>query len=377
MFRLDLNAIHIGARASNKQEAIKLVAAALCDAGSIRKEYVNGMLAREQQTSTYIGNGIAIPHGTTETRHEVLKTGIQIFQFSEGVKWGDNQTVYIVIGIAAKADDHLELLKQLTHILSDDCVEAKLRNTDSAEVLHALLTGERKITELKFNTSLIVTNVAASNLLTLQLLNVCRLLKIGAVDKHFVSNAANEKALHLGRGIWLDSSERGNLQSAVAISRLAIPQEEEGEPLVMLITVSMADNQPQKVLSHLSQLLIREQEQRLLEADKAGILALLTTEAVVEAPTLTAEYVIRNEHGLHARPGIILVSVIKQFNSTITITNLDGTGIPSNGRSLMKVVALGVKRGHRLRVTATGNDAEAALSAIEETISNGIGESVV
>ncbi len=52
----------------------------------------------------------------------------------------------------------------------------------------------------------------------------------------------------------------------------------------------------------------------------------------------------RNEHGLHARPGTMLVNTIKQFNSDITVTNLDGTGKPANGRSLMKVVALGVKK---------------------------------
>jgi phosphocarrier protein FPr len=62
--------------------------------------------------------------------------------------------------------------------------------------------------------------------------------------------------------------------------------------------------------------------------------------------------VVRNEHGLHARPGTMLVNTIKQFESEITVANLDGK--PANGRSLMKVVALGVKKGHRLRFTAQG-----------------------
>lgn len=80
-----------------------------------------------------------------------------------------------------------------------------------------------------------------------------------------------------------------------------------------------------------------------------------------QANQLTAEFVVRNEHGLHARPGTVLVSVIKQFDSAITVTNLDGSGKPANGRGLMKVVALGVKKGHKLRFTAEGNDAEQAL----------------
>ena len=66
--------------------------------------------------------------------------------------------------------------------------------------------------------------------------------------------------------------------------------------------------------------------------------------------------------------------VIKQFNSDITVTNLDGSGKPANGRSLMKVVALGVKKGHRLRFTASGEDAQQALNAIEEAITSGLGE---
>jgi len=83
---------------------------------------------------------------------------------------------------------------------------------------------------------------------------------------------------------------------------------------------------------------------------------------------------VRNEHGLHARPGTMLVNTIKQFNSEITVTNLDGTGKPANGRSLMKVVALGVKKGHHLRFTAQGDDAEQALKAIGDAIAAGLGE---
>ena len=64
------------------------------------------MLAREQQTSTYLGNGIAIPHGTTDTRDLVLQTGVQVFQFPQGIARGDDQTAYVVIGIAARSDEH-------------------------------------------------------------------------------------------------------------------------------------------------------------------------------------------------------------------------------------------------------------------------------
>jgi phosphocarrier protein FPr len=138
--------------------------------------------------------------------------------------------------------------------------------------------------------------------------------------------------------------------------------------------VAAVDDQPLQVLNYLSALLINNKADRLLNADAAGVLALLTSEVDEQAEVLTAEFTIRNEHGLHARPGTALVSVIKQFNSDITITNLDGSGKPANGRSLMKVVALGVKKGHRLRFTASGEDAPQALEAIEQAITSGLGE---
>lgn len=88
MFQLSVQDIHPGEQAGDKQEAIRQVAAALVQAGNVADGYVDGMLAREQQTSTFLGNGIAIPHGTTDTRDQVLKTGVQVFQFPQGVTWG-------------------------------------------------------------------------------------------------------------------------------------------------------------------------------------------------------------------------------------------------------------------------------------------------
>ncbi|AUX94076.1 fused PTS fructose transporter subunit IIA/HPr protein [Mixta gaviniae] len=374
MFQLDIKAIHPGQTASNKEEAIRQVAAALTAAGNVGEGYVQGMLAREQQTSTYLGNGIAIPHGTTDTRDLVLQTGVQVFQFPQGIAWGDDQTAYVVIGIAARSDEHLALLRQLTHVLSDDDVAAQLRTTDSAEELRSLLMGEKQGSEFKFDTSLIAVDVNASDLMTLQALNAGRLQQAGAVDARFVAQVIGATPLNLGQGIWLNDSVDGNLGSAVAVSRAAQPFTVDGEPAAMLVTVAVADDKPLQVLNYLSDLLLKQKADRLLKADAAGVLALMTSEVDEQAEVLTAEFIIRNEHGLHARPGTALVSVIKQFNCDVTITNLDGSGKPANGRSLMKVVALGVKKGHRLRFTASGEDAQQALNAIEEAINSGLGE---
>ncbi|EOY5415707.1 fused PTS fructose transporter subunit IIA/HPr protein [Cronobacter turicensis] len=374
MFQLSVQDIHPGAHAGDKEAAIRQVADALVKAGNVSAGYVDGMLAREKQTSTFLGNGIAIPHGTTDTRDQVLKTGVQVFQFPQGVAWGDDQVAYVAIGIAASSDEHLGLLRQLTHVLSDDAIAEQLKTATTAEELRALLMGEKQSAGMKLDNDTITLDVAATSFVTLQALNAGRLSEAGAVDAEFVSHVINAKPLNLGQGVWLADSAQGNLASAVAVSRPAQPFTQDGESVGLLLTVAVADDQPLQVLGRVSELLIAKKADRLLNADAATLLTLLTSDDAPGEDVLSAEFTVRNEHGLHARPGTVLVNTIKQFNSDVTVTNLDGTGKPANGRSLMKVVALGVKKGHRLRFTAQGEDAQAALDAIGEAINAGLGE---
>ncbi|MGF3691506.1 fused PTS fructose transporter subunit IIA/HPr protein [Salmonella enterica] len=374
MFQLSVQDIHPGEQAGNKEEAIRQIAAALAQAGNVAGGYVDGMLAREQQTSTFLGNGIAIPHGTTDTRDQVLKTGVQVFQFPQGITWGEGQAAYVAIGIAASSDEHLGLLRQLTHVLSDDSVAEQLKSATTAEELRALLMGEKQSEQLKLDNETMTLDVIASSLVTLQALNAARLKEAGAVDAAFVAKTINDSPMNLGQGIWLNDSAEGNLRSAVAVSRATQAFDVEGEKAALLVTVAMNDEQPIAVLKRLGDLLLNNKADRLLSADAATLLALLTSDDALTDDVLSAEFVVRNEHGLHARPGTMLVNTIKQFNSEITVTNLDGTGKPANGRSLMKVVALGVKKGHRLRFTAQGEDAEQALKAIGDAIAAGLGE---
>ncbi|MEH6124082.1 fused PTS fructose transporter subunit IIA/HPr protein [Salmonella enterica subsp. enterica serovar Newport] len=374
MFQLSVQDIHPGEQAGNKEEAIRQIAAALAQAGNVAGGYVDGMLAREQQTSTFLGNGIAIPHGTTDTRDQVLKTGVQVFQFPQGVTWGEGQVAYVAIGIAASSDEHLGLLRQLTHVLSDDSVAEQLKSATTAEELRALLMGEKQSEQLKLDNETMTLDVIASSLVTLQALNAARLKEAGAVDAAFVAKTINDSPMNLGQGIWLNDSAEGNLRSAVAVSRATQAFDVEGEKAALLVTVAMNDEQPIAVLKRLGDLLLNNKADRLLSADAATLLALLTSDDALTDDVLSAEFVVRNEHGLHARPGTMLVNTIKQFSSEITVTNLDGTGKPANGRSLMKVVALGVKKGHRLCFTAQGEDAEQALKAIGDAIAAGLGE---
>lgn len=297
MFQLSVQDIHPGQQAGNKEEAIRQVASALVSAGNVADGYINGMLAREQQTSTFLGNGIAIPHGTTDTRDQVLKTGVQVYQFPQGVTWGEGQTAYVAIGIAASSDEHLGLLRQLTHVLSDDSVAEQLKSATTAEELRALLMGEKQSEALKLDNETLTLDVVASDLLTLQALNAARLKEAGAVDASFVSRTINDKPLNLGQGIWLNDSTEGNLRSAVAVSRAASAFTSEEQPVSLLITVAMADDQPTAVLNRLSNLLLDKKADRLLKADGATLLALLTSDDAIAEDVLSAEYVIRNEHG--------------------------------------------------------------------------------
>ncbi|EAP2082358.1 fused PTS fructose transporter subunit IIA/HPr protein, partial [Salmonella enterica subsp. enterica serovar Reading] len=228
MFQLSVQDIHPGEQAGNKEEAIRQIAAALAQAGNVAGGYVDGMLAREQQTSTFLGNGIAIPHGTTDTRDQVLKTGVQVFQFPQGVTWGEGQVAYVAIGIAASSDEHLGLLRQLTHVLSDDSVAEQLKSATTAEELRALLMGEKQSEQLKLDNETMTLDVIASSLVTLQALNAARLKEAGAVDAAFVAKTINDSPMNLGQGIWLNDSAEGNLRSAVAVSRATQAFDVEG-----------------------------------------------------------------------------------------------------------------------------------------------------
>ena len=88
-----------------KDEALQRVVAALTEAGHTQAAYLQGMREREGQISTYLGNGIAIPHGTPHSRDAVLKTGVKVLACPQGVDWGEEQTAYLIVGIAAQDNE--------------------------------------------------------------------------------------------------------------------------------------------------------------------------------------------------------------------------------------------------------------------------------
>lgn len=166
MLQLTSNNIKLSQSQANKQDAIRAIAADLAEKGLVDSGYVEGMLNREAQNSTFLGNGIAIPHGTTDTRSLVKQTGVAVHHFPSGVDWGDGNTVYVAIGIAAKSDEHLGILKQLTKVLSADGVEEKLKQARTENDVIALLNGEVQF-ETDFDASLIQLLFPASDMVQL------------------------------------------------------------------------------------------------------------------------------------------------------------------------------------------------------------------
>jgi multiphosphoryl transfer protein len=377
MFDVPKKNIHLAQFADHKQHAIAQVAQALINAGYVTPDYLTGMQKRENQASTYLGNGIAIPHGTVDTRHNVLQTGVQIFQFPQGIDWDNGQKAYIVIGIAAKSEEHLSLLRQLTHILSDENIAKQMATTTSIDSIYNILLAKEPIDNFIFKASMISLDVDTNHIMTLQALNINHLQDANAINNDFIVDVITNPPLYLGQGIWLSDSKKGNLKTAMAIARPKNPLSYQDHQLCLLITLSCKDNRANNTLNHLANLLIDKKTAKLLQApDAVQIFTLLTTNISEEKGTLSAEFTLNNKHGLHARPSSQLVNTIKKFNSKVTITNLDGNGIPANGHNVMSVIGLVARQNDRIQFKISGPDAQATLYAIEQVINANMDEKI-
>ncbi|ASW82675.1 fused PTS fructose transporter subunit IIA/HPr protein [Vibrio anguillarum] len=379
MLQLNSNNITLGQSPTNKQEAIRAIAADLTNKGFVEAGYVDGMLNREAQNSTFLGNGIAIPHGTTDTRQLVKQTGVAVHHFPNGVDWGNNTTVYVAIGIAAKSDEHLGILKQLTQVLSADGVEEKLKQASSANDVIALLNGEVQF-EPDFDASLIQLLFPASDMVQMSAVAGGLLRNTGCADNEFVAELVTKEPTHLGKGLWLISSDKAVKRTGISFVSTANACEYNQLNVKALIAIAACNNAHQNILDKLTQLVLQQQQETLLNANAAQLLAFFSNDNEQapakdeSAASKVAVFKIKNAHGLHARPGAMLVAEAKKFEANIKVSNLDGDGKTANAKSLMKVIALGVKHGHQLQFSAEGADAEQALESIGKAIASGLGE---
>ncbi|MDH2925175.1 phosphocarrier protein HPr /PTS system D-fructose-specific IIA component (F1P-forming) (Frc family) [Nicoletella semolina] len=384
MLNLSAENIQLNATAHSKQEAIQLVANGLISNGNVADGYQQAMLDRETQTSTFLGNGIAIPHGTLETRHLVQQTGVQIYQFPQGVDWeetsqggqvtkeGESNKAYIVIGIAAKSDEHLGLLRQLTHILADEEIANTLAQTDNLTHFIDLLSGKKTEELPAISSELLSLDLDSISLLTLSAINASKLHERGYVQPSFLQNILANRPLALGDNLFLNDSTEGNLANGIAVAR-----NKEGKTL---ITISATNYLFVHQLTPLFSLTTR---QKITVSPAPQIIDLLSNTAENSTSANTPEqsnhsisrtFTIHNAHGLHARPSAVLVNEAKKYQATIKVQNLDKNSPLVNAKSLMKVVSLGATKGSILRFVAEGNDAEQALEGIEQAIAAGLGE---
>lgn len=133
---LSIDKVKLNVVVKDRNEAIRIAGQLLVDAGHVDPSYIESMIERENSLSTYMGAGLAIPHGTNESKSSIKSTGLSIVQVPAGVDFGEGNTAQLIIGIAAVGNDHLDILTSVAMICSDD---------DSMELILKAATAEEMI----------------------------------------------------------------------------------------------------------------------------------------------------------------------------------------------------------------------------------------
>lgn len=125
----------VGQKSVSRDEAIKQAGQLLIDSGYVSSEYIDAMYQREEIVSTFIGNGVAIPHGVGDKKGLIKKSGLVVVQYPEGIDYNGN-TCYLVIGISGKDNDHIKILSNIAEQIGDLDQAQKLWKTDSADEIY-------------------------------------------------------------------------------------------------------------------------------------------------------------------------------------------------------------------------------------------------
>ena len=134
-YKLTEETISLNASANSKEEATRMAGHLLVRGGYVDESYIAGMLAREKSMSTYIGNGVAIPHGQFDDLTLVHRTGISVLQIRDGVTWENEEKAYLIIGIASNSDDHINILANLGEAIEDPETAKLLAKTSEVSVV--------------------------------------------------------------------------------------------------------------------------------------------------------------------------------------------------------------------------------------------------
>ncbi|POA53517.1 MULTISPECIES: phosphoenolpyruvate--protein phosphotransferase [unclassified Pseudomonas] len=373
MLELTVEQISIGQTAVDKSAALRLLADKLVADGLVAAGYLSGLEQREAQGSTFLGQGIAIPHGTPETRDQVFATGVRLLQFPEGVDWGDGQIVYLAIGIAAKSDEHLRLLQLLTRALGETDLGQALRRASSPQALLKLLQGAPQ--ELALDAQMIGLGVAAEDFEELVWRGARLLRQAECVSNGFAAVLQQVEALPLGDGLWWLHSEQTVLRPGLAFVTPDKPIRYLGQPLSGLFCLASLGEAHQALLERLCALLIDGRGQELWRATSTrAVLEVLGGELPADWPS--ARIALANAHGLHARPAKELAQLAKGFDGEIRIRLADGNEPAVSLKSLSKLLSLGARRGQVLELIAEPSIATEALPVLLAAIEQGLGEEV-
>ncbi|MCC2533077.1 PTS sugar transporter subunit IIA [Bacillus velezensis] len=132
--------IKLNQTVNSKEGAIRLAGQTLIDNGYVKNGYVEKMFEREETSSTFMGNFIAIPHGTEDAKDEVLHSGISVIQIPGGVEYGEGNTAKVVFGIAGKNNEHLDILSNIAIICSEEENIERLISAKTEEELAAIFS---------------------------------------------------------------------------------------------------------------------------------------------------------------------------------------------------------------------------------------------
>ncbi|WP_120996806.1 phosphoenolpyruvate--protein phosphotransferase [Stutzerimonas urumqiensis] len=377
---LELNAQHIRMHQSapDKPAALEQIAQALSADGLVAAGYLAGLQAREAQGSTYLGQGIAIPHGTPETRDQVHSTGVRLLHVPGGVDWGDGQVVYLAIGIAARSDEHLRLLQLLTRALGESDLSQALRDAQTADQIIDLLKGAPQ--ELALDGQLVALNTEAEDFDELAWQGVRLLKRADCVAQGFGQQLPIDEALPLGQGLWWLSSDQAVQRPGLAFVTPARPLVHQDQPVEGLFCLASLGEAHRAMLERLCDLLIQGRAGELSQATSSrAVVQALGGQLPVDWPS--ARVPLANAHGLHARPAKVLTELAQQFDGEIRLrmadTDAPGADAPGvSAKSLSKLLALGAQRGQVLEFLAEPAIAESALPALVAAVRDGLGEAV-
>lgn len=372
---LELNAqhIHMHQTAADKPAALALLSEVLVADGLVAPGYLDGLRAREAQGSTFLGQGLAIPHGTPDTRDQVFTTGVRLLHFPKGVDWGNGQQVYLAIGIAARSDEHLRLLQLLTRALGEGDLSEALQKADSPEAIIDLLQGAPQA--LALDGELVGLGVAADDFDELAWQGVKLLKRAQCVEPGFNAGLVLNQALPLGDGLWWLSSEQSVLRPGLAFVTPASGLSHQGQPLNGLFVLASLGEAHRAMLERLCNLLIEGRGQELSQATSSRVvLEALGGEVPADWPS--AQVPLANLHGLHARPAKQLTETAQAFDGDIRVRLAGSESLGVSVKSLSKLLALGAQRGQVLEFMAEPSIASDALPALVRAVEEGLGEEI-